>query len=117
MQADSSEMNLEVKDKSAIRAARAAEPHSPLAFKFDRSIAVWAIPACLVASLTMNIVALKLPFLEIKMFPQPPEAYSIPHTVSLMWTTLKLYWVAVLIAGFSLVFPFVKLTSLFLLRF
>lgn len=115
--ADLIDMNLEIKDKSAIRAARAAEPRSPLAFGFDRSIAVWAIPACLVASLTMNIVALKVPFLEIKMFPDPPEAYSIPHTVSLMWTTLKLYWVAILIAGFSLVFPFVKLLSLFALWF
>jgi len=110
-------MNLEIKDKSAIRAARAAEPHAPLAFKFDRSLAVWAIPACLVASFTMNVVALKVPFLEIKIFPAAPEAYSIPHTVSLMWTTLKLYWVAILIAGFSLVFPFVKVLSLFTLWF
>ena len=115
--ADPLDMDLDAKDKSAIPAARETEPRSPLAFKFDRSVAVWAIPACLVASLTMNILALKLPFLEIRMFPQAPEAYSIPHTVSLMWTTLKLYWVAVLIAGFSLVFPFVKLTSLFLLWF
>ena len=114
---DPCRMNLEIKDKSAIRAARAPEPHAPLAFKFDRSVAVWAIPACLVASFTMNIVALKVPFLEIKIFPAAPEAYSIPHTVSLMWTTLKLYWVAILIAGFSLVFPFVKVLSLFTLWF
>lgn len=110
-------MSLEIKDKSAIREARATEPRSPLAFKFDRSLAVWTIPACLVASFTMNVAALKLPFLEIRMFPDPPEMYSIPHTVSLMWTTLKLYWVAILIAGFSLAFPFIKLVSLFGLWF
>lgn len=114
---DTAGMNLEIKDKSAIRAARAAEPHSPLAFKFDRSVAVWAIPACLVASFTMNVVALQLPFMNVKIFPDPTEAYSIPHTISLMWTTLKLYWVAILITGFSLIFPFVKLLSLFMLWF
>ena len=112
---DVRQVNLEIKDKSAKKAMHAGESRTPLAFHFDSSMMVWLVPLLLIAALTANIVALKLPFLEIKMFPHDPEAYSIPHTVTLMWVTLKLYWVAILIAGFSLVFPFVKLFSLFFL--
>ncbi|RPG14475.1 MAG: hypothetical protein CBC32_000265 [Proteobacteria bacterium TMED72] len=114
---DVKQVTLELKDKSAKKASEADDSRKPLAFYFDTSAMVWVIPLLLVISLTANIVALKVPFLEIKIFPHDPEAYSIPHTVTLMWVQLKLYWVAILIAGFSLVFPFVKLLSLFTLWF
>ncbi|MFB0985399.1 MAG: paraquat-inducible protein A, partial [Phycisphaerales bacterium] len=110
---DISQVNLEIKDKSKKDSRSASESKTPLAFHFDSSSVVWVVPLLLVVALTTNIIALKLPFLEIKMFPHDPEAYSIPHTVTLMWVKMKLYWVAILIAGFSLVFPFVKLLSLF----
>jgi paraquat-inducible protein A len=111
------QVNLEIKDKKATKAMHAGEPRKPLAFHFDSSMMVWLVPLLLVTALTTNIIALKVPFLEIKMFPHDPEAYSIPHTVTLMWVKMKLYWVAILIAAFSLVFPFVKLLSLFILWF
>jgi paraquat-inducible protein A len=114
---DVRQVNLEIKDKSAKKAMHAGESRTPLAFHFDSSMMVWLVPLLLVTALTTNIIALKLPFLEIKMFPHDPEAYSIPHTVTLMWVKMKLYWVAILIAAFSLVFPFVKLLSLFILWF
>ncbi|MFP8879704.1 MAG: paraquat-inducible protein A [Myxococcota bacterium] len=72
------------------------------------------IPSMLLTSLTMNVVALMLPFMLLKVFGQAEEEYSIPRTVQLMWQ-FKLYWVAVLILIFSIMFPFVKLSSLFVL--
>ncbi len=84
----------------------------PLAFAYDRSAAVFLVPLCLVGALTLNIAALTIPFMEIRIWPDQPENYSIPHTVRLMWTTLDLPAIAILIAGFSLVFPFLKLGGL-----
>lgn len=87
------------------------DQRQPLAFHCDRSVAVWLVPGLLIAALTFNIAALKFPFLGVRVFPADTESYSIPHTIQLMWTQ-KLYLIAVLIAGFSLFFPFVKLTLL-----
>ena len=85
----------------------------PLAFKYDQSPMVLIIPLMIVAALTFNIVALTMPFLEIKLGLAEVENYSIPHTVYLMWSKFKVYLIAVLVAGFSLVFPFIKLILLF----
>ncbi|MCP4834259.1 MAG: paraquat-inducible protein A [Phycisphaera sp.] len=87
-------------------------PRRPLAFDYDQSIMVWAVPLMIMMALTCNVTALTLPFLEIRIWPAGVENYSVPHTVELMWGTFKLYLIAVLIAGFSLVFPFVKLLML-----
>ncbi|MBC01881.1 MAG: hypothetical protein CMJ34_01070 [Phycisphaerae bacterium] len=84
----------------------------PLAFDYDQSAMVWVIPLMILAALTFNITALTMPFLEIKIGLAPVENYSIPHTVHLMWFEFKVYLIAVLVAGFSLVFPFVKLLLL-----
>ena len=84
----------------------------PLAFDYDQHWSVWAIPAGLIASLTLNIAALKAPFVMMTIFPDPAEPYSIPHTIQLMWSVLEIYWVAILITIFSLIFPFVKLLML-----
>lgn len=83
----------------------------PLAFYSDRSVALWGVPALLLTALSLNMSALKVPFLDIRVFPGATENYSIPHTISLMWSE-SLYLIAVLIAAFSLVFPFVKISLL-----
>lgn len=84
----------------------------PLAYEYDQHWSVWAIPAGLIASFTLNVAALKAPFMMMKMFPDAAEPYSIPHTIQLMWSVLEVYWVAILITIFSLIFPFVKLIML-----
>ena len=90
---------------------RATQP-DVLAFRAGR---FWRlIPCMLFVSLVLNVVALNVPFLLLKVFVESEEAYSIPRTVELMWQ-LEFYWVAVLIFVFSIVFPFVKLSSLFVL--
>jgi len=90
---------------------RATQP-DVLAFRAGR---FWRlIPFMLFVSLVLNVVALNVPFLLLKVFVESEEAYSIPRTVELMWQ-LEFYWVAVLIFVFSIVFPFVKLSSLFVL--
>ena len=72
----------------------------------------WIIPILLVTSLVFNILGLILPFLEIDAAFSKGIIYSLPHSVELMWEH-KLYFVAGLILGFSIIFPFVKLISLF----
>ncbi|MCH2162497.1 MAG: paraquat-inducible protein A, partial [Phycisphaerales bacterium] len=83
-----------------------------LAFRFN-SLGV-VMPIILMTALTLNVVALTVPFMEMQVYTKPSESYSIPRTVQLMWE-FKLYWVAILVVGFSLVFPFFKLGSLFCL--
>ena len=85
----------------------------PLAFAYDQSAMVLVMPLMILTALTFNIVALTMPFLEIKLGLAEVENYSIPHTVYLMWNKFQVYLIAVLVAGFSLVFPFIKLSLLF----
>ena len=65
----------------------------------------------LVTALVLNVVALTVPFMKMQVYTKPAESYSIPRTVQLMWE-FKLYWVAVLIVGFSLLFPFVAVIAI-----
>lgn len=76
----------------------------------------WIIPILLTTSLVLNIFGLILPFLEIDAAFHKGVIYSLPHSVELMWEH-KLYFVAGLILGFSIIFPFVKLISLYLAWF
>ncbi len=69
------------------------------------------IPVLLLVSLTLNIFALILPFLQVNEALHSTVIYSLPHSVKLMWEH-KLYAVSLLILGFSIIFPFVKLISL-----
>ena len=80
-----------------------------LAFRFNGMGVV--VSGMLVTALALNVVALTLPFMVLKVYGDPEEAYSIPRTVQLMWS-LEFYVIAVLIIGFSLIFPFLKLSSL-----
>ena len=85
---------------------------SILAFQFGAMGIV--IPAMLMTALTFNIIALTLPFMMVSVFGKPTESYSIPTTVTLMWS-MKFYWISILVAVFSIGFPFVKITSLFMI--
>lgn len=76
----------------------------------------WMIPLLLTTSLVLNILGLILPFLEIDAALHKGVIYSLPRSVVLMWEH-KLYVVAGLILGFSIIFPFVKLISLYLAWF
>ncbi len=80
-----------------------------LAFRFGGMAVL--LSGMLVTALTLNVVALTLPFMVLKVYGDPAEAYSIPRTVQLMWN-LDFYVIAILIVGFSLIFPFFKLLSL-----
>lgn len=71
----------------------------------------WVIPIMLLVSLIANILGLMLPFLEIDEAFHDKVIYSLPHSVELMWQH-KLYFISLLILGFSIIFPFVKLFSL-----
>ncbi len=76
----------------------------------------WSVPILLTVSLALNILALTLPFLEIDEAFKEPIPYKLIHSVRLMWDD-KLYVIAGLILGFSIIFPFAKLISLYLAWF
>lgn len=99
-------------DELSMPSALPREQRSILAFQFGAMGVV--IPGMLMTALTLNIVALTVPFMVVSVFGKPTESYSIPTTVSLMWS-MKFYWIAVLIAVFSIGFPFLKITSLFMI--
>ena len=63
------------------------------------------------AALAMQLSALVLPFMQVDIFMKGSETFSLLRTVKLMWDG-GLWGIAVLIAGFSVVFPFVKITLL-----
>jgi uncharacterized paraquat-inducible protein A len=69
------------------------------------------IPMLLLLSFGLNVTALIAPFLKIDTFLSSEKIYSLPHSVALMWDA-RLYAIALLILGFSIVFPFVKLAVL-----
>lgn len=66
------------------------------------------MPALLIASLACNALALVLPFMEMSRFLGSTKVYSLPRSVELLWEA-KLHAIAVLVLGFSIVFPFAKL--------
>ena len=69
------------------------------------------VPVLLAASLGCNVTALVVPFLEVDVFLKGTSTYSLPHSVKLMWEA-GLYAIAVLIVGFSILFPLAKLALL-----
>lgn len=68
------------------------------------------------AALVLNVLAVTLPFLTIDQALKSPESYSLPRSVVLMWER-ELYVVAILIAGFSILFPFFKIVSMSVIWF
>ena len=85
-----------------------------LAKKYTWSCAL--VLTMIIVSLYFNILALTTPFLTIYHFIEFNEVYSLFGAVQLMWG-YKIYVIAVLIVGFSIIFPFVKLIFLFLICF
>ena len=106
--------NLEAKgdDKGLMSSKGASTDRNVLAFKFNGFGVLVAL--MLITSLTLNVVALTIPFMVIRAFGENTESYSILRTVSLMWH-FKFYVLAILIVIFSVCFPFVKIFSMFLL--
>lgn len=78
-----------------------------------RSLGMWSwvwLFALLIAAV-LQIGGLLLPFLRIAVFIKGGEDYSLLRSVSLLWDG-GLYVLVLLIAGFSIVFPFVKILLL-----
>ena len=71
----------------------------------------WAFLAALAVALALQIAALTLPFVRVSIVLAGAEDYRLTHTVQLMWES-KLYLLAILIAGFSVIFPFVKIAGI-----
>ncbi len=69
------------------------------------------VPILLAVSLCCNVTALIVPFLEIEVFLRGTSTYSLPHSVRLMWEA-RLYVIALLIVGFSILFPLAKLAAM-----
>ena len=71
----------------------------------------WAFLAALALALALQVAALALPFVRVSVVLAGAEDYRLTHTVQLMWDA-KLYGLAALIAGFSVIFPFVKIAGI-----
>ena len=63
-----------------------------------------------------NLVALVMPFLDIDVILKGRMQYKLPESVWLMWTK-GLYWVAILIVVFSIIFPLAKTIALIITWF
>lgn len=71
----------------------------------------WVFLAFLLAALGLQVAALQLPFVRVSVFLAGEQDYRLVHTAQLMWEA-KLYLLAALIAGFSVIFPFVKIMGI-----
>jgi paraquat-inducible protein A len=71
----------------------------------------WIYLGTLALACALQVLGLFLPFMRIDVFIAGGETYSLLHTVWLMWTE-GLWGIALLIGGFSVVFPFVKMALL-----
>jgi paraquat-inducible protein A len=70
------------------------------------------ITIALIISFIFNVLALTVPFTEVGHFLSSPVSCTLPYSVYLMWVE-GLYLIAILIVGFSIIFPFAKLFVLF----
>jgi paraquat-inducible protein A len=71
-----------------------------------------ALPfAAIALSLALNVAALVVPFLSVDVAFKGTSLYSLPRSVKLLWQA-GLHVLAVLVALFSILFPFVKLAVL-----
>jgi paraquat-inducible protein A len=67
--------------------------------------------AFLAAALGLQVAALTLPFVHVSVFLAGAQDYRLVHTAQLLWQQ-KLYLLAGLIIGFSVIFPFVKIAGI-----
>ena len=63
-----------------------------------------------------NLAALVMPFLDIDVILKGKMQYKLPESVWLMWSK-GLYWVAILIVVFSIIFPLAKTVALIITWF
>lgn len=68
-------------------------------------------PTLVFISLGLNVAALMTPFLVMKKLIFFEEAYTLLHSVKLMWDNGS-YFLAAIVFSFSVVFPFAKLATL-----
>lgn len=71
----------------------------------------WVWLTVLGTALALQAAGLVLPFMRFAVFIMGGEDYSLLRSISLLWEG-GLYVLAALIVGFSLIFPFVKITVL-----
>jgi uncharacterized paraquat-inducible protein A len=64
----------------------------------------------LLSSFLLNLTVLGVPFMRLRQG-WITEDYSLFHSVSMLWQN-KVYFLAILVVAFSVVFPFIKLTIL-----
>jgi paraquat-inducible protein A len=74
------------------------------------------VPLLLSVSFVMNVIALFAPFMLIDEAFKPEKIYSLPRSVKLLLDK-DLYVLATLVVAFSIVFPFVKLALLTVVRY
>ncbi|MBU0714877.1 MAG: paraquat-inducible protein A [Verrucomicrobia bacterium] len=74
------------------------------------------IPIMLVLAALFNVAALMAPFYKAKLFLNPPYTFTLPNSVWMMWEQ-HFFFIALLIFSFSIVFPLLKLTTLFYIWF
>ncbi len=67
----------------------------------------------LASALTLQVIALCVPFIEMSMFLHESTTYGLLTSIRLMWGS-ELYVIAILIITFSVIFPFLKLSGLLL---
>ena len=90
---------------------RAMHAHHEQTLLRQAGWAGWAWLAVLLATFSAQTLALFVPFMSIKVVLVGNDIYSLPNSVKLMWES-KIYAVAILIAFFSITFPFLKLACL-----
>src|SRR6188768_1311745 len=73
-----------------------------------RRAALWTVGL----ALALNTLALFVPFLRVDAVLRGDKLYSLPRSVLLLWDA-GLYLLALLVAVFSIAFPFAKLAVLF----
>lgn len=74
------------------------------------------IPGMLVLAALFNVAALIAPFYTAKLFLNSPYTFTLPHSVWVMWDH-HFFLIALLIFSFSILFPFLKLVTLFYIWF
>ena len=89
-----------------------SELHVPSRLMSRAGVRGWLVPIGLLMVLVSNVIALFLPFLDIDVVLKGSSQYKLPESVLLMWES-GLYWVAILIVCFSIIFPLAK--TIFLL--
>lgn len=76
----------------------------------------WDVPGTILVSLGLLVAGQVLPFMEMQKLVFFKEGYSLPRSILSMWNN-GLYFLAVVIFLFSIVFPFTKLALLLAIWF